>query len=558
MVFHGFSAQVEEPQSEGGTSLHVIPQRAPQAMAASRTERLLLASSVISLLASCFVWSARKQAWMDEVFTWKEASDPSLRHLYSAIQHGADGGQPLFYTTVWLWAKVFGPGVLSLRLYSCVAMCVALLVTWKAVRRYYGMWATAFGVLLLWGTSGTLLDQNAEGRFYGLYMLSVAISVEMYARLLARPVPGRLLLFCAFCSQAALVMTHVLGLIYGGMILLALILADFQSKRLRLKLYAAWASGWLALLVWLPAIRASIAAGKPHGWIPSPRLGTVLLSYLFGIWLEWLVWLQNHAGQVVFVVGRVVTGLIIVVPLVIVLRIAIRDKRGPLLPLAAALLAVPLLLYVLSHLLTPVFVPRYTLPSAIGMSIVLAAFADWVGDDRRIWIPVAVLLLITPVCSALLVRAPQANGQYIHVAQIDSMAPPNIPLVVGWQNDFSMMMRFSRDPQDRFYLLDWPTALVGERTMVLDYHLMRAYRHAGYYPGNIQDQDSFLCSHTDFLVLDSHFVKNHALEPGWFDLVIRNAPQFEWRALGTEGSSEMRRSLMAVHRKDALPFCDRK
>ena len=76
-------------------------------------EILLLSVSVLSLIASCIVWSSRKQAWMDEIFTWKEVSDRSLWHLYSAIQHGADGGQPLFYTTVWLWAKAFGSGVLD-------------------------------------------------------------------------------------------------------------------------------------------------------------------------------------------------------------------------------------------------------------------------------------------------------------------------------------------------------------------------------------------------------------------------------------------------------------
>jgi uncharacterized membrane protein len=69
---------------------------------------------------------------MDEIFTWKEASDRSLWHLYWAIQHGADGGQPIFYTTAWLWVKTFGGSVLSLRLYSCAAMCGALLVTWMS------------------------------------------------------------------------------------------------------------------------------------------------------------------------------------------------------------------------------------------------------------------------------------------------------------------------------------------------------------------------------------------------------------------------------------------
>src|SRR6185437_2620204 len=69
-------------------------------------EPILLVFSVLWLLASCLVWSAHKQAWMDEIMTWKEASDPSLWHLLTAIQHGADGGQPLFYATVWLWRHI--------------------------------------------------------------------------------------------------------------------------------------------------------------------------------------------------------------------------------------------------------------------------------------------------------------------------------------------------------------------------------------------------------------------------------------------------------------------
>jgi hypothetical protein len=201
------------------------------------SEVLLLCCSLLSLLTSCILWSSHKQAWMDEIFTWKEASDPSLWHLYYAIQHGADGGQPLFYTTAWLWVRAVGSGVLALRLYSSVAMCAALLITWKTIRQFYGMWATAFGVLFVWGTSGVLLDQNVEARFYGLYMLVVAIAVNLYTRLVVRTVPSRALLVLAFVSQTALVLTHVLGLVYSGLILLALIFFDAAKGRLRFKLY---------------------------------------------------------------------------------------------------------------------------------------------------------------------------------------------------------------------------------------------------------------------------------------------------------------------------------
>ncbi len=525
---------------------------------AALTEILLLTASAISLIVSCVLWSARKQAWMDEIFTWQEVNDRSLWHLYSAVQHGADGGQPLFYTTAWLWARTFGSGVLSLRLYSSVAMCAALFITWKTIRRFYPVWPTAFGVLLLWGTSGTLLDQNAEGRFYGLYMLTVALTVEIYARLVARPQPSRLLLVFTFLSQAALVMTHILGLLYSGLILVALILVDTASRRFRLKVYFAYATGWLALLVWWPAIRASIAAGKPHGWITLPKLGQVLNSYFFHTWLQWMLWLRRDTNEWLFYAAHGVADLIILVALFVVISRAIQkkqDSRNPLLLAAAALLAAPLLLYVLSYLLTPVFVPRYTLPSAIGMAIVLAAVADAAKADRRVWLPVILLLLVSPVCSALLVRPPEVNAQYLDVEQLDSLTAGGLPLVVGWQNDFSTLMRYSRYPKERFFLLDWPSALVGERTMVLDYHLMSAYRRVGYYPGNIRDKDEFLCSQTDFLVLDPHFVNKDALEPGWFDLAIRDTPQFAWRVIAHLDNPQIARRLIEVHRRAPLPFC---
>src|ERR1700723_2062840 len=174
----------------------------PPAHKVALAETLLLCCSVLSLVVACGVCSRHKQAWMDEVFTWTELSDPSLWHLYYAIQHGADGGQPLFYTTAWLWAKAFGSSVLALRLYSSVAICGALVVTWGTLRRFYGEWATAFGVLAFWGTSGLLLEQNVEARFYGLFILTVAIAVNVYARLIEQPAPKLRLLIMSLLSQA--------------------------------------------------------------------------------------------------------------------------------------------------------------------------------------------------------------------------------------------------------------------------------------------------------------------------------------------------------------------
>jgi hypothetical protein len=555
---------------------------APQKVKVS--EILLLSGAVISLLLSCILWSLYKQVWMDEIFTWKEVSDPSLWHLYYAIQHGADGGQPLFYTTAWLWAKVFGTGVLTLRLYSSIAVCGTLVVTWRTIRRFYGVWATAFGVLVFWGTSGDLLDQNVEARFYGLYMLAVAVTVALYVHLLERPAPSRLLLILAFFSQAALVFTHVLGIIYSGLILLALILFDAAKRHLRVKLYLVYASGWLVLLLWIPAIRSSMAAGKPHGWIAMPTITDVRTSYLFADSLPWLRFFMRQSREAGFQIVSRTAEFVIYVPLALVFVLGIRriwksgwrviaDPKSALLLLAYILLSMPVVLFVLSHIVTPVLAPRYLLPSGIGLAIVLAASAQALGADsqagswvpaRLVWTAIVLFLLISPVLTVLAVKPLDESLAYLDVQRVEQSVPADVPVVAGWQEDFSKFMRLAHNPARFFFLLDWPTASEGPRTFMLDYHLMQAYRANGYYPKNIQDSSEFLCSHQDFFVLDAPNANtldgatNHSPDmnrPNWFDNNVRMRPEFTWAVIGSFDGPRVTRKLISVHRLAPLPFC---
>ena len=513
---------------------------------------------------------------MDEIFTWKEVSDRSLWHLYYAIQHGADGGQPVFYTTAWIWAKVFGAGVLSLRLYSSVCMCGALLVTWRCIRRVYGLWATAFGVLWMWGSAGLLLDQNAEARFYGLFILAVAFAVDAYLRLASHFEPTRPLLIYNLGVQAALVLTHVLGLFYSGLILLTLILFDAIHGRFRIKVYLSHAAGWLALLVWVPAIRASMAAGKPHGWIPVPTLSRFLDAYSFWDYLPWLSLIQRHVPDLWFQICRQGVRAAIMLPTAVVLFIEARRllrARRPFSPttedallLAAfSLLSMPIVLFVVSHLLTPVFVPRYLLPCVIGVSIILASFATKLSSlvsprslRAAISIGVVGFLVTCPVASALLRGTADGNPRFLDVERLDRHILPNAAVVVGWQQDFAKIMRYSQKPGNHYYfLLDWPAALAGPPAYVLDYHLMQSYRNSGYYSEGIQDSRAFLCSHTNFLVLDAHSLVPLEPEPSWFDFAIKNNPAFAWKTVESFDTPDMNRKMIAVQRRAALDDCGR-
>jgi Dolichyl-phosphate-mannose-protein mannosyltransferase len=530
-------------------------------------EILLLSCSVLSLVLSCIVWSSRKQEWVDEIYTWTEVNDRSLWHLLYAIQHGADGGMPLFYTTAWVWARAFGSGPLALRLYSCVAFCGAFVLLWRTIRRAYGARATAFGLLLVWATSALTLDLNAEARFYGLYTLMVAISVAFYMRLAEEERPTPLLLAGAMLAQAGLVLSHVLGILYGALILLALILFDASRRRFRLTVYLFHAAGWLALLVWLPAIRASMAVGRPHGWIPMPTLSNIVASFNFQMWLVPILVVQQHYDGFLI---QAMLGLVLILVAVALLTVIVRlgrslmsgsqqlhsDRQIPLLIVALSILTTPLVLLIFSHLVTPIYVRRYTIPGTIGLAIIFVAFAAETGADRikklysapgLAWTAMVTVLVAMPVLFAMIVGYPEINSEYLDVPRLDALIPGNVSVVVVWQHDFFKVMRYSnRADRPYLFLLDWPTALNGEESFVTDFHLMANYRQVGYYSSNIKDQLDFVCTHPYFLVVDNQ-------SSSWFAAAEKEFPGLKSEDIATVDED---RELIAVRWNESLAACE--
>jgi hypothetical protein len=529
-------------------------------------EVLLLGCSVLSLIVSCIVWSARKQEWVDEIYTWTEVNDPSLWHLLYAIQHGADGGMPLFYTTAWIWAKTFGSGALSLRLYSCLAFCGAFVVLWRTVRRAYGVRATAVGLLTVWGTSALILDLNAEARFYGLYTLMVAIAILFYVRLAEQENPGPILLAGAMLSQAGLVLSHILGIIYGALIMLALILFDASRRRFRGVVYLFPVAGWLALLVWVPAIRASIAVGTPRGWIPMPEISDIVASYNFQIWQIPILAIQSRYDE--FPIMAMYWSVLIVVAVALIavfaglLHASIRPRRPEfdgklaLRIVALSILSISLLLFALSRLVTPLFVRRYTVAGAMGLAIVFVAFADAMGIERIrkihsaggfAWIGTVILLMAMPVISAAMVGYPEINSEFLDVPRLDTLVPRNVLVVVQWQHDFFKAMRYSgRADRPYLYLLAWPPVVNGQQEPVSDFKLMRNYRQVGYYSSNIKDQLDFVCTHPYFLVLDNK----------WSDWSASLKKEFPDLKFDVVADIDEDRQLYAVRRTGSSAACD--
>ena len=480
---------------------------------------------VVSLLLSCILWSLRKPMWGDEVFSYVELSDPSLRHLLSAVTRLGGAGMPLFYLTAWPWAHLFGFSDLSLRLYSSVGVCGAFLVLLVTLRRFVAPSAAFLGTAFGLFASLIVLDQNSEARGYGLYLFLCALAIAQLVKVAQSDRPRWSALALLALTQAGLVLGHVLGLVYAGLLLLALIVADAAQRRFRLRVYLWAIVGWLALVPWIPAIRASAAVGRPHGWIPIPTL--VDLGSSLSLWLfTGLYWQMRPHSPQALIVGGWFCALTVVMALAITaarnIFTASREQRM-LAMLGLSLAAAPVVLYLVSITITPVLLPRYLLPSTLGVAILAAVWANPARAGKGIAgfvLSGAVLLL--PIATALL-----AHPEILNVHRVDSIAAGR-PTVCDSLKDFLVMTRYTRSPGTPRYPLD-ADAAHNVPGVDADVRLMDNYEREGYFGGQLADRPD-LPGQRPFLVLDNSGYP-------WFRIRIENNPHFTWKVLAEIDSS---------------------
>ncbi|MGA8159911.1 MAG: hypothetical protein WA374_13245 [Acidobacteriaceae bacterium] len=490
---------------------------------------------VVSLLLSCALWSLKRQMWGDEVFTHIELSDPSWRHLLSAVTRLGGAGMPLFYLTAWPWAQLFGLSDLSLRLYSSAGVCGAFLVMLVTLRRLFAPSSAFLGAAFGLFASLIVVEQNSEARGYGLYLFLCALAIAQLVKVAQTARPTRRDLVLLAVTQAGLVLGHVLGIIYAGLLLLALLVADAVQRRFRPRLYLWAIAGWLALIPWIPAIRASAAVGRPHGWIPVPTLAD--LGSSLSLWLfTGLYWQITVHPPAALIVAGWFCAIAVVIILVITAAWSFSTASAEhrlLCLLGLFLVAAPVFLYLVSVTITPVLLPRYLLPSALGVAILAAGWAERMraGKGIRGFVLSGIVLLL-PIAAAVL-----AHPEGLSVSRVDAIANGR-PVVCDSLKDFLVMTRYSAHPSLPEYPLDWPTALASPPGTTADVRLMQNYRREGYLTGQLLDPAAIL-SQPSFLVLNNR-------DASWFHVAIENNPHYSWTTVAQV--DELRRVVLVQRR----------
>ncbi|MGA8353039.1 MAG: glycosyltransferase family 39 protein, partial [Solirubrobacteraceae bacterium] len=118
--------------------------------------------------------------WFDEAFTPVHVLHPSIVASMETMAH-TENTPPLWYVTIWVWTRIFGTGVVGMRLLSALAGIALVAVVYEIARELAGRRVaivagaiTAANPLFVW--------YSQEARAYELYALTMALALLCFIR----------------------------------------------------------------------------------------------------------------------------------------------------------------------------------------------------------------------------------------------------------------------------------------------------------------------------------------------------------------------------------------
>ncbi|MEP0913992.1 hypothetical protein NDI45_24080 [Leptolyngbya sp. GB1-A1] len=491
----------------------------------------------ITLIVACVIVSFKKYYWNDELYSYYFLSDPSFSHMLAAFNDKINNTPILYFLFGWVWARFFGIGELSLRLFSCLGLCVAAIITWITLRRTYRFLPSALGLLTVFCTSGIILDQNAEARMYGLFLAVCSLGLLQFDILNRSDKLNRWGLLCNTFIHAAIVHTHLFGIFYSGAIFLTQLVWDAYCKVFKTRIYLSIILGCLSLIFYIPTLLIQADAGRPRTWIPIPALNN-------------LTSLMNLSSSSFFQ-ARALGWIILTASSLLLLKSfrqndshfnhesfqnqqrtqrTQRNLELPLLLFALSFLLVPIFVWLISRTVKPIFIERYLIPSCLSW-IILIAFASshfvlefqtkfGLENVRRsnlinILKKLASLILCTilityflsqPIKFARSFTRQELHGTILQKVDLSELDYRNLPVAIQFSSWFTQIFHYSSERYRHFFILDWEAAVnenSGSFTPQEYKHLDALKRvYPERFRNNIIQSDDFLQNYDRFLVID--------------------------------------------------------
>ena len=313
---------------------------------------------ILILAAALRLWGLGSESlWLDEALTVKkiEAALPDF------VLHFAYETQAiLYYFIEKLWCGVAGTSEWALRFPSVVYGLAAVLGTFLLTRALFSPVAGLYAALFM-AVNPFAVHYSQEARPYQLFLAAAVFSVYYVLRVLRdgshRSRVGYV------CSTVVALYSHPLALLLWGVHATALLPADVRGTDWRQAARRLFGVMSLSALLFLPQVLLSSAmvvakmlGVSPAGWIPVPSFAAIPAT------------VQHY-----FMHPLLAPAVVLVIIAVVIFVLLKRRRLPSALWIPAALLVFGILgPWVISRVLTPVYVDRYTIPALAGLILFLA------------------------------------------------------------------------------------------------------------------------------------------------------------------------------------------
>jgi mannosyltransferase len=337
---------------------------------------------IILLFAFCLRLIALnvRPVWYDEAFAVFLAEQD-----YAAIALGtaADTMPPLYYILLHWWMPLVGETPLALRMLSVALSMLTMTLVFAVARRGFGVCVAMFAMFFT-ALAPFQIYHAQELRMYTI--LAVALMLYVYAvmRLVAHQRYALPLL--AFATALALYSHNLAFLTLGAANIFLLWRRDWSAQ---FRLIVAQIVGVFLFFPWLLYVPTQIAKIQRAFWTQPPGLADVL---------QMLVVFTTHLPlpPTVFALALFITLAIFALAAFELVR-AFRRGAPPALGLVLAFALVPpALMFALSYLMRPIFVPRGAIVSSLAYYILLAYIVARAPRAVPLIIAVLIALLTLP------------------------------------------------------------------------------------------------------------------------------------------------------------------
>lgn len=344
---------------------------------------LILVGFTVCYFAITSILSYKKLLWTDELYTFYIATRPSLRDVWEALRDGPDLSPPLSHFVTRAAIAVFGDSCLVVRLpamigYWLMSVCIFLSARlW--CRNSYALIAMLFPV-------STLAFAYAyEARPYGLLLgfSAAALTCWQYAGRCSIKLP--FLIGMAACLAASLA-THWYGVLVFLPIMAGELVRSIINRRIDWSVWAAIGLGAIVLFGIAPLTKN--ATSTSNLWNSAVTFHSVYSLF------ESILAASTTLTLISLGIGALL-------PTGATSKAApLSEPKPPLHEVIAVATTamLPLLGGILAAMLTGIVLPRYVVPSVIGVSLLFGLSLERIAKGNRIANIALVIVALSVSC----------------------------------------------------------------------------------------------------------------------------------------------------------------